>query len=139
MKFDEKGDGPARYTILNYQKNPESNGYDYKVSHMLVPSAQIPGGALQLTNWGPTRSVSAFVCNLNVFGFFQIQKKIKTGLKTNMENMVTRFEPWDLFSNNLEITFNFCHYRQQFDASFPGFILQRGCGVDTVDGGLWQV
>ena len=45
MKFDEKGDGPARYTILNYQKNPETNGYDYKVSHMLVPSAQIPGGA----------------------------------------------------------------------------------------------
>ena len=33
VKFDEKGDGPARYTILNYQKNPESNGYDYKVSH----------------------------------------------------------------------------------------------------------
>ena len=85
MKFDEKGDGPARYTILNYQKNPETNGYDYKVSHMLVPSAQIPGGALQLTNWGPTRSVSAFVCNLNVFGIFQIQKKIKTGLQTNME------------------------------------------------------
>ena len=47
MKFDEKGDGPARYTILNYQKNPETNGYDYKVSHMLVQSAQIPGGALQ--------------------------------------------------------------------------------------------
>ena len=106
---------------------------------MLVPSAQIPGGALQLTNWGPTRSVSAFVCNLNVFGFFQIQKKIKTGLKTNMGNMVTIFEPWDLFSNNLEITFNFCHYRQQFDASFPGFILQRGLvlSVDTVDG--WRV
>ena len=33
VKFDEKGDGPARYTILNYQKNAETNGYDYKVSH----------------------------------------------------------------------------------------------------------
>ena len=32
VKFDEKGDGPARYTIFNYQKNDQNNGYDYRVS-----------------------------------------------------------------------------------------------------------
>ena len=32
VKFDEKGDGPARYTIFNYQKNDRNNGYDYRVS-----------------------------------------------------------------------------------------------------------
>ena len=63
MKFDEKGDGPARYTILNYQKNPETNGYDYKVSHSAGAKCPDPRGSLwsQLTNWGPTRSVSALM------------------------------------------------------------------------------
>ena len=32
VKFDEKGDGLARYTIFNYQKKLEGAGYDYKVS-----------------------------------------------------------------------------------------------------------
>ena len=49
VKFDEKGDGPARYTILNYQKNAETNGYDYKVNPVLVPSAQGPGEAVVTT------------------------------------------------------------------------------------------
>lgn len=31
VKFDEKGDGPARYTIYNYQKNSKNQGFDYKV------------------------------------------------------------------------------------------------------------
>ena len=31
VKFDESGDGLARYTIYNYQKNSHNNGYDYKV------------------------------------------------------------------------------------------------------------
>ncbi len=31
VKFDEKGDGLARYTIFNYQKKLEGAGYDYKV------------------------------------------------------------------------------------------------------------
>ena len=35
VKFDEKGDGPARYTIYNYQKNDQNNGYDYRVSFFL--------------------------------------------------------------------------------------------------------
>ena len=34
VKFDEKGDGPARYTIFNYQKNDRNNGYDYRVSFL---------------------------------------------------------------------------------------------------------
>ena len=65
MKFDEKGDGPARYTILNYQKNPETNGYDYKVSPMLVPSAQISAAnrsigsttGCTITEKAPTRDI----------------------------------------------------------------------------------
>ena len=32
VKFDEKGDGLARYTIFNYQKKLEGAGYDYKVN-----------------------------------------------------------------------------------------------------------
>ncbi len=32
VKFDEKGDGLARYTIFNYQKKLEGAGYDYKVT-----------------------------------------------------------------------------------------------------------
>jgi hypothetical protein len=36
VKFDEKGDGLARYTIFNYQKKLEGAGYDYKVSRELV-------------------------------------------------------------------------------------------------------
>ena len=32
VKFDEKGDGLARYTIYNYQKNLADNSFDYKVS-----------------------------------------------------------------------------------------------------------
>ena len=60
MKFDEKGDGPARYTILNYQKNPESNGYDYKVSHSAGAKCQVQGEPV-------------------------VTKKIQTGLQTNME------------------------------------------------------
>ena len=31
VKFDEKGDGPARYTIYNYQKNHADSTFDYKV------------------------------------------------------------------------------------------------------------
>ena len=31
VKFDKSGDGLARYTIYNYQKNSHNNGYDYKV------------------------------------------------------------------------------------------------------------
>ena len=31
VRFDEKGDGLARYTIYNYKKNPD-NTTDYKVS-----------------------------------------------------------------------------------------------------------
>ena len=31
VKFDSSGDGLARYTIYNYQKNSQNNGYDYKV------------------------------------------------------------------------------------------------------------
>ncbi len=33
VKFDEKGDGLARYTIFNYQKKLEGAGYDYKVTY----------------------------------------------------------------------------------------------------------
>ena len=36
VKFDEKGDGPARYTIFNYQKNDRNNGYDYQVSFFML-------------------------------------------------------------------------------------------------------
>ena len=32
VKFDEKGDGLARYTIYNYQKD-EQNNTDYKVKY----------------------------------------------------------------------------------------------------------
>jgi hypothetical protein len=31
VRFDEKGDGLARYTIYNYQKDEDSNTTDYKV------------------------------------------------------------------------------------------------------------
>ena len=31
VKFDEHGDGLARYTIYNYQKKTNGIGYDYKV------------------------------------------------------------------------------------------------------------
>lgn len=32
VKFDARGDGLARYTIMNYRRLPNSpNGYDYKV------------------------------------------------------------------------------------------------------------
>lgn len=31
VKFDEQGDGLARYDILNYQKLPNTSGYHYKV------------------------------------------------------------------------------------------------------------
>lgn len=31
VKFDEKGDGLARYTIFNYQKSPADSSFDYKV------------------------------------------------------------------------------------------------------------
>ena len=34
VKFDEHGDGLARYTIYNYQKNTKGSGYDYKVNKM---------------------------------------------------------------------------------------------------------
>ena len=36
VKFDSSGDGLARYTIYNYQKNSQSNGYDYKVTRTYV-------------------------------------------------------------------------------------------------------
>jgi hypothetical protein len=36
VKFDEKGDGPARYTIYNYQKNLADNTFDYKVRCALL-------------------------------------------------------------------------------------------------------
>ena len=36
VKFDEKGDGPARYTIFNYQKNDQNNKYDYRVSFLVI-------------------------------------------------------------------------------------------------------
>ena len=34
VKFDARGDGLARYTIMNYRRLPNSanNGYDYKVN-----------------------------------------------------------------------------------------------------------
>ena len=31
VKFDEHGDGLARYTIFNYQRKTSGTGYDYKV------------------------------------------------------------------------------------------------------------
>ena len=35
VKFDEKGDGLARYTIYNYQKD-EQNNTDYKVQILTI-------------------------------------------------------------------------------------------------------
>lgn len=32
VKFDKRGDGLARYDILNYQKLQNGTGYHYKVS-----------------------------------------------------------------------------------------------------------
>ena len=34
VKFDEHGDGLARYTIYNYQKKTTGTGYDYKVTFL---------------------------------------------------------------------------------------------------------
>lgn len=31
IHFDEKGDAPGRYTIMNYQRNRQSREYEYKV------------------------------------------------------------------------------------------------------------
>ena len=31
VKFDEHGDGLARYNIYNYQRKANESGYDYKV------------------------------------------------------------------------------------------------------------
>ena len=39
VKFDEKGDGLARYTIYNYQKD-EQNNTDYKVGYYLIRHLQ---------------------------------------------------------------------------------------------------
>ena len=36
VKFDEHGDGPARYTIYNYQKNTKGSGYDYQVQKVEI-------------------------------------------------------------------------------------------------------
>lgn len=31
MHFDENGDGPGRYTIMNYQRNRTTREYEYKL------------------------------------------------------------------------------------------------------------
>ena len=36
VKFDEKGDGPARYTIYNYQRNHKTSSYDYRVGYLWI-------------------------------------------------------------------------------------------------------
>ncbi len=38
VKFDEKGDGLARYTIFNYQKSPADSSFDYKVKKYILKS-----------------------------------------------------------------------------------------------------
>ena len=36
VKFDEHGDGLARYTIFNYQRKTSGKGYDYKVGFLFL-------------------------------------------------------------------------------------------------------
>ena len=48
VKFDESGDGLARYTIYNYQKNSHNNGYDYKVN---ISSWSRTQYLFELTGW----------------------------------------------------------------------------------------
>ena len=36
VRFDDKGDGLARYTIYNYQKDGDSNNSDYKVIFFII-------------------------------------------------------------------------------------------------------
>ena len=40
--FDERGDGMARYTIFNYQRDPVTGQYQYKVSEQRRGSVAVP-------------------------------------------------------------------------------------------------
>ena len=54
------------------------------------------------------------------------QKRFCSKPRSICSKQVTRYEPCDFFSLYQQFEDNFCHYRQQFDASFPGVILQSG-------------
>ncbi len=38
VRFDENGDGIARYTIYNYKQNETTGNYDYEVNYKNQPT-----------------------------------------------------------------------------------------------------